>query len=186
MKRSVSRVAKEIQAALGRVTVTGEVFLHKSTLQQWLMLLCPPMAGSRKVRGASAVRSARRTTRKHLDMMCRDLVFLRDANRCRRCGNTRSKLDWSHVYAKGAHPWLRWDLDNSKVLCASCHMNWWHARPEEAMKWWEKEIGSVAMQALRLRAARPRKITLEMVRLYLEQEARKLGAVGAGTVSRSE
>lgn len=181
----MSRVAKEIgeiidrwdsYAAQGRTVGSQDIVVHRNTLASWLLHLCPPRVGTRKIRSESAIRKARRATRKQLDAMCRDLVFLRDANRCRRCGKTRGKLDWSHVYAKGAHPWLRWDLDNSKVLCAQCHMNWWHGHPEDAMKWWEHEIGTEAMQALRLRAAKPRKATSAMVLIYLQQEAKRMGA----------
>jgi 5-methylcytosine-specific restriction endonuclease McrA len=175
VKRAVSTVAKEIGAiidrwdgfaAQARAVGSQEILVQRGDLARWLLLLCPPRTGFRKTLSDKA--AERRTTKKQLDAICREMVFRRDENKCRKCGRTDRQLQWCHVYPKGAHPWLRWDLDNSFCGCSHCHLNWWHARPKESFKWWEKEIGSERWRALVLRAAKPRKVTPTMVKLYLE------------------
>lgn len=166
MTRAERAVAREIAGCL-RVGSLPD----KADLQRWLLLLAPPVE-----RRVSRI-SERRARRRDLDALCREIVFARDRATCRRCGRTEGKLDLSHVFPKGSHPWLRWDLDNVKVLCAvPCHLIWWHGHPEEAMRWWEEQIGPSAMHALRMRAARPSKTDAAAVRLYLEAEQRRFGA----------
>lgn len=170
-------VAKEVRAVLETIPRgcdTAVVF--RRTLEEWILALCPPR--SRGI-AASAKTRARRATVRELDAIAREIVFARDENRCRRCLRTDRQLQWSHVFPKGAHKWLRWDLDNSKILCAHCHLNWWHPHPEAAMAWWEAEIGMVRMRALRMRAARPSRVDPAAVVLYLETERRRVGIGGA-------
>ncbi len=169
--RAARQVAKEIADALehrGAGHPVGRaVLLPADYLQRWLLLLAPP---KRKVRPRDPARSARRATVKELDALCREVVFLRDGGKCRRCG--KEAVDWSHVYSR-RYKWLRWDLDNSSASCKGCHLAW-HHRPLEGAAWWAKELGPKRYQALVLRAARPRKTEPLLIKAYLEAERRKL------------
>ena len=73
-----------------------------------------------------------------LDHLCRLRVLDRDGHQCVRCGST-DWVQWSHVYTRKILC-LRWDLRNSKALCASCH-RWWHDNPAEAGPWWVEWAG---------------------------------------------
>lgn len=170
MTRAARQVAKELAEFLERdVDYSSEdplYYVTKYTLNRWLLLLCPPR--KRKVRSPGV--KARRATVKELDELVREILYHRDDSSCRKCGSSSRRLNVSHVYPKGSHPWLRHDLDNVKLLCAApCHLTWWHGHPEEAFKWWEKEIGKERMQALRMRAGHPQKVDMGAVKLKLLQ-----------------
>lgn len=87
----------------------------------------------------------RRASVRELDQLCRALVFARD-QQCVRCGSTE-KGQWAHVYTRRLLA-LRWDLDNSMILCAGCHLHW-HHRPLEAVTWWAEQYPE---RAVRLRS----------------------------------
>lgn len=174
MTRDVSRVAREIADELKErrlefelVELTGGP-LHSiphDTLQRWLLLLAPK---PRKVRSKP---SKNRATVKELDALCRAVVFQRDGETCRKCG--KPAVDWSHCYTRRIRS-IRWDLDNSWASCKGCHLDW-HHRPLEGAEWWQKELGPIRYQALVLRAAKPRKTDLGLVKVYLENERKKVG-----------
>lgn len=82
-----------------------------------------------------------------LDKHCRAIVFERDQNICQRCGRTEGEfhldgfpviLQWSHVKGRRFHG-LRWEPDNSKILCSKCHA-WWGNNPVLAMDWFIKKF----------------------------------------------
>jgi 5-methylcytosine-specific restriction endonuclease McrA len=84
----------------------------------------------------------RRSAVKQLDQACRERVFERDRYTCQRCGKKEGDinehgepiiLQWSHVHSR-RHPCLRWEDDNSKVLCLGCH-HWWGMNPGQAFYW---------------------------------------------------
>lgn len=132
--------------------------------------------GLARFRPREGPKAARRFNPKELDRLCREVVFLRDGDRCRRCGSGQ-KLQWCHVYTRAIRS-LRWDLDNSFCGCAGCHL-WWHHKPTEAVEWWRSVVGEQTFATLRLRAGRPRKVEPTLIGLYLEQErARMLGKGG--------
>jgi len=70
-----------------------------------------------------------------LDDLCKTVVKVRDNHRCQRCHTKVSgyNCQWSHVYSRKWNE-TRWDLDNSKVLCGTCH-TWWGACPSESGVW---------------------------------------------------
>ena len=194
MKRAAAKVAKEIAEILKGPCECGDDdpedpsdhypvcrSATQGQLTRWLLALSPP---PRKVRKKDPARSARRATVKELDALCREVVFLRDGGKCRKCGRSDRKLDLSHVISKGAARHLRHDLDNVKILCAGCHMNWWHMGrgrkasldlecKNECLEWWKGEIGPDRYRALILRANRHSKLDPRMVKLYLEAERKK-------------
>lgn len=78
---------------------------------------------------------------KQLDDACRQRIWDRDRV-CQRCGATVSvdgtPLQWSHVHSR-RHLCLRWDDDNSKLLCKGCHC-WWTNNPGLAYDFFMKKF----------------------------------------------
>lgn len=75
--------------------------------------------------------------------LCRRIVFWRDGYACRRCGKT-SSLQNSHILPKSHYGIYRFDPGNCKVLCAGCHLFWWHDKagrrdPAEHIEWLETQ-----------------------------------------------
>jgi|SRR3990167_5919575 len=89
---------------------------------------------------------ARKTNRqkviKDLDGLMIDIVRLRDNYTCQHCGKrvTKKNAHVSHVIPRSAGNKLRWDLQNLKVLCFHCHINWWHKNPTEASEWFKSKF----------------------------------------------
>lgn len=104
-----------------------------------------------------------------LDRLCREVVFKRDGNRCRRCGK-ETHLQWCHIFSR-RYLSLRWNPLNSLVLCAGCHL-WQHHNPLESSRWVEQAIGPFAADRLRLamQFRGPRKVDKAAIRLALEAE----------------
>lgn len=168
MKRSHAQACRLLADALEDPNTVDWI----GTAKRCLVLLAPP---KKKIRKRDPVKSARKVTVKELDKLCRAIVFARDGNKCRRCGK-ETHLQWSHVYTRGIEA-IRWDLDNSKVLCAGCHNFWWHKRPVDAAAWWESEIGRARMSSLALRASMKGRGKPNYVAILkdLEAEAKRLG-----------
>lgn len=160
----VRRQARRVALDIAKVRASGNR-VTRADLDRWLVGLSIPV---RKVRTKDAARSARRTTVASLDALCRSVVMARDHGICRwpGCGK-ESSAQWCHCYSR-RYKWLRWDLDNSFVLCAGHHLGW-HHRPLEGAKWWGEELGPIRYKNLVIRAARPSKVNTDAVRIYLEQ-----------------
>lgn len=84
-------------------------------------------------------KSVRQKLIKQLDDLSKAAVRKRDGNTCKRCGKwvEGSARHVSHVIPVSAGHKLRWDINNMKVLCFHCHINWWHKNPMESAKWFE-------------------------------------------------
>lgn len=69
-------------------------------------------------------------------------ILERDNHQCQKCGvsDQDKVLHLSHVYTKGAHPELRLDPDNVKMLCHKCHIYWWHREVREASEWFSEKF----------------------------------------------
>lgn len=78
---------------------------------------------------------------KKLDDIIREKVRERDNNRCVWCGKYVQGFDSqvSHVIPKGRCTYLKWDMQNVKLLCAFCHNELWHRRAE-GRKWFDKKF----------------------------------------------
>lgn len=113
--------------------------------------------------------------RKVLYGLLRQLIGLRDRERCIRCSKTE-RLQLSHIYPKGKHKRLAYDPDNLKLLCVGCHLFWWHKSPIEAWEWLSQTIDPERLKRLRLRANTVDKspFDFELYNLWLEQEIKKL------------
>lgn len=51
----------------------------------------------------------------------RNWVFKRDDYTCQNCGTTAVYLEVHHIRSFAKHPKLRFEIDNGKTLCKSCH-----------------------------------------------------------------
>ena len=165
MKRAAAKVAKEIAHYLNGKGDTPAIDYR--VLQGWILALAPPRKKPIR-RSKTSLKS--RATVKELDALCREIVFERGNGACLRCD--KPAVDWSHVYSR-RFKWLRWELDNSWPACKGCHL-WWHHKPMDAGAWYRGEIGPKRFDALVLRASKPRKVSPELVKAYLEQERKKL------------
>lgn len=77
--------------------------------------------------------------REREDNNLRKIVVERDNHTCQWC---MKKLEGrnchlSHVFSKGAHPDLRHDPLNVKILCYHCHIQKWHKDPDIAIRWFK-------------------------------------------------
>lgn len=71
-----------------------------------------------------------------LDDLCKNIVKVRDNRTCQKCYKVihdTYDCQWAHIKSRSRND-LRWDMNNSMVLCGSCHQ-WWHANPNEAGVW---------------------------------------------------
>jgi 5-methylcytosine-specific restriction endonuclease McrA len=95
--------------------------------------------------------STRQKTIHELDMLAKAVVIERDGKWRLRCGSTE-QLHSSHIFPKSKYPKLRFDIDNLKLLCFSCHIEWWHQYPEEAGDWIQTAIPKDRYQRILKRA----------------------------------
>ena len=115
----------------------------------------------------------KKPNKKQLDDLAREVIRLRDKV-CRKCGST-SYLQVAHVISRSNHA-IRWDLDNLFLLCAGCHTmrrDSAHHDPLGFAEWVKEQLGQEKYEALRMRA-NCQKIDKSAVKLYLEQELRRL------------
>ena len=109
-----------------------------------------------------------------LDKLCREVVFARDKETCQWCHSRVKQMHWAHVRSR-RYLTSRWDLRNSLVLCAGCHLRW-HHQPMLASKWFEQAFPA-RWQAVMFYdlGAKPGKIDKEIIRLDLEQKLNEYG-----------
>ena len=67
------------------------------------------------------VSSKKKKLVRELDLITRDLVFLRDKGICQFCGKPAPVGDRCHIVAKGTASWRRWDLLNMIWGHRECH-----------------------------------------------------------------
>jgi 5-methylcytosine-specific restriction endonuclease McrA len=84
----------------------------------------------------------RKSLIKKLDSLVIEIIRLRDNYTCQHCGKKvdKSNAHVSHVIPRSAGNKLRWDLNNLKVLCFHCHINWWHKNPTESGEWFKQKF----------------------------------------------
>jgi 5-methylcytosine-specific restriction endonuclease McrA len=136
------------------------------------IVLLGPTSKRSRAKPRDPAKSARKTTVKELDALCRRVVFARDGGRCVRCGTAEGLLDWAHVLSR-RHPKVRHDPENSMVLCRKDHMAW-HDRPIEAAEWFNKTFPDRYGRLVQ-RNGGPGRADNRMTRLFLEAEAKKYG-----------
>lgn len=77
-----------------------------------------------------------------LDKLSKELVRKRDGNICQHCKKwcEGSNRHVSHVIPVSAGNKLRWDIQNMKIMCYHCHINWWHKNPMRAYEWFNEKF----------------------------------------------
>jgi len=116
--------------------------------------------------------ASKRPSIRELDDLCREVVRVRDKG-CVRCGREAPyKLDWAHFYSRAIKA-VRWDLDNSALLCFNCHGNFAHKQPREFSEFWRERLGDKAFDALMLRR-NVSKVDRQLVKIYLVQKLREV------------
>lgn len=80
--------------------------------------------------------------KKRLDELVKKAVSKRDKDICQKCGKyvEGSNRHRSHVVPVSAGNKLRWDINNLKILCYHCHINYWHKNPLDAAEWFKKKF----------------------------------------------
>lgn len=98
-------------------------------------------------------RAAKKRLAKRLHDEWSKAVKDRDGWVCQKdgCGRT-TNLNSHHAYGKGAHPSVRYDVDNGVTLCAGHHLFWAHKEGLEFSEWFRKRLGKKRYEALRRRA----------------------------------
>lgn len=172
MNRTISKVVREIADVLknGPIReIEGQEWreVHRTQLNRWILALAPK---ERTRRPRDPIRAARKTTVKELDALARAVVFARDEGKCQ-WGSGHAGTDWAHVRSRRFRS-TRWMSENAVVLCRGCHLKW-HQNPLLAADWFKDKFPN---RTNVIRQAMDRtKTDLNLVRLHLEQEARKLG-----------
>lgn len=88
---------------------------------------------------------------KLLDDLWRDAI--RSIGYCEKCGKT-SGMQAHHIFAKGHHRILRWNLLNGICLCYRCHIHWAHADSVSFVRWLEDYKGARLIDGLTLESQR--------------------------------
>ena len=72
-------------------------------------------------------------------MLVKRAVKKRDNNKCQKCGKEvkGSSCHASHVIPVSKDGRLAYDIQNMKVMCYGCHLQWWHLHPVEAGQWFK-------------------------------------------------
>lgn len=130
-------------------------------------------------------KSDRQRELESLHALWRKVLLLRDGEVCRAEGMGNIKcgggLQAHHIYNKGTWPALRFDLENGIIACRNHHGYWIETAPaNEVGPWLFVKVGGARLDRLRLKAqaskgARPKRVDLAMVRLFLKGEIAKYG-----------
>ena len=136
-----------------------------------------PRSGPLRRRKPLALVGKRGKTLGQLDALLRQVVLERDGHRCRKCGAGKlpgraGGLQAAHIKPKGAHPAMRYVVDNVLTLCAKDHLFWWHKDPTAAVAWAAQHLGQEHLDKLDMiaRTRGRQRFDRELTRIYLEGE----------------
>lgn len=114
----------------------------------------------------------------YLGKLTRAIVLHRDGYACRWCERKPKELHAAHIYSQGAHPAMRYTLDNVVALCKRCHLFRAHRDVTEFVNLCRRLLGPSKWRRLEIQAgSKAGKQDLEAIRLYLEHQAEKIGAL---------
>lgn len=113
--------------------------------------------------------------KKILHGLMKELLILRDGEKCLRCGKTTT-LQMSHIYPKGHYRKMEFDPWNLKLLCMGDHLYWWHRNPMEARDWLASILPKDRLEYLKTRSLVIDKTPIDynLIKLDLENEIKKL------------
>ena len=102
------------------------------------------------------------------DKIWADIIKKRD-KQCIYCGS-RHQLNAHHIFTKGRHGNLRWNIDNGVTLCAKCHTFGVHINPAPYMLKIIECVGHETMEKLRVQAQiKPTPLRMDDIRLVVDR-----------------
>lgn len=115
-----------------------------------------------------------KSEKKNIYKLLRELLIVRDGEKCARCGNTEA-LALSHIYPKGSQRGMELDPDNIIFLDYKCHICWWHKNPIEAWEWLQTKLPKKRLDRLKLMSQVTNKVPeYKLYKLWLENEIKKM------------
>lgn len=117
-----------------------------------------------------------KTQKAEINGLLRQIIGKRDREACVRCGS-QQRLQMSHIYPKGRYRRMEFDECNIKLLCAACHLFWWHKNPIEAHEWLHRALPKERLDRLKMlaRDATPQRFDPKLHILYLKNVLKKMG-----------
>ncbi len=116
---------------------------------------------------------------RRLDWLVAQVTKYRDGWRCQRCGKRLSRHDahCAHVLPKSAGILLRWDRQNTILLCSQDHLQWTHCPPVEFREWFQAKFPKrfAYLQERRRQCAKFDEQARRTLITVLEQDLRRLG-----------
>lgn len=168
-----------IARSRARGAAKGGAASARTRIQRVALVRRTRLATKTRLKRNVAIRKAKpQTMDEYLDDLCRRIVLLRDQFKCRVChaskgrGDDRIVLQAHHIRTKGAHPSLRFELDNLLTVYKGCHMFKLHGRDTEwAAQWYRRELGQAHLDKLELmiQVRKGKKLDKQAIKLYLEQ-----------------
>lgn len=106
-----------------------------------------------------------------LDRLFSKYIHLRDKH-CQRCGSTWAKKYDAHHYVRRRNHQVRWDEDNSRLVCFGCH-SYLHQHADEDKEFFKDWLGKDRFDIL-LRKAQNTwpKPDKEAIKIYLTLQTR--------------
>ncbi len=101
-------------------------------------------------------RSSKKAERARRDKEWQRAVKERDGHACQKCGyNVYPRgLHAHHIFSKGAHPHMRFDVEDGITLCLRHHLYWAHTDGCEFTEWLKTWMGEERYTVLLQRAKR--------------------------------
>ena len=121
-------------------------------------------------------KTERRKLTDKLDGLIREIIRIRDDNKCQRCHKTIEGCNSHpcHVVATGRGASVRrWDLLNIFLGCMHCH-RWWHNNPLEAADFFRKTFPARDIYLRIYRGGRPCPINISEMKDLVEVCKQKL------------
>ena len=112
---------------------------------------------------------------KKCDGLWAEIVKKKARYKCQRCGSKSKQLNACHFISR-SNKVLRWEITNGVCLDVGDHF-YFHKNPEEFTEWFKKLLGEKDFEILMIKKHNKLKTSvanLTLVRLYLEQEMKKL------------
>lgn len=111
---------------------------------------------------------SRKTLIQKADKLWADIIKKRD-KQCIYCG-IGYPLNAHHIFTKGRHGNLRWNIDNGVTLCAKCHTFGVHINPAPYMLKIIEYVGDDVMEKLRVQAQiKPAPLRTNDIRLVVDR-----------------
>jgi len=116
---------------------------------------------------------------RRLDWLIAQVTKYRDGWQCQKCGKRlfAREAHCAHVLPKSAGLLLRWDRNNTILLCFEDHIEWAHGHPAEFREWFQAKFPErfAYLQECRCHCAKLDEQARRTLIVVLERELRHLG-----------